>query len=154
MFRADMHKKEKTNKIQVEGEGTITQTSLWNQEKMDLKYQVARQRLTQANYDNMAKHKGIGVNEVSTSFSFYAPYTNSSGTKTWSWFKTAEEAANGTPNYAKAWDNDYVLIGHASYPFVVRSGYCGLGGSAGVLYSNITNGNGNSYYGFRPVVVL
>ncbi len=149
-----MHKKEKTNKIQVEGEGTIMQTSLWSQEKMDLKYQVARQRLTQANYNNMAKHKGIGVNEVSTSFSFYAPYINSSGTKTWSWFKTAEEAANGTPNYARAWDNDYVLIGHASTPFVVRGGHCSSGSGAGVLYSYMTHGYADSYYGFRSVLVL
>ena len=150
----EVSEEEKTNQIEVEGEGKISQGSLWNQDKMDLTYQVARQRLTQANYENMAKHKGIGVNEVSTSCSFYAPYVNSSGTKTWSWFKTTEEAANGTPNYARAWDNDYVLIGHASYPFVVRGGYCDVGSGAGVLSSYVTNGNGVSYYGFRPVVVL
>ena len=36
------------------------------------KYHVARQRITQATYQNMEKHRGIGVNEVSmTGFLFY-----------------------------------------------------------------------------------
>ena len=93
----------------------------------------------------MAKHKGIGVNEVSTSFSFYAPYTpgTENNSQPWGWFKTAQEAVKGTQNYARAWDNDYVLIGHSAYPFVVRGGYCGYGSVAGVLGSYIADGFAN-----------
>ena len=138
---------EKTNKIVIEGEETISQGGLWDTNKVDLKYQVARQRITKANYDNMARYKGIGVNEVSTICSFYAPYTNSSGTKIWSWFKTVEESANGTQSYARAWDNDYVLIGYASVPFMMRGGAGGDGGGAGVLSSNITYGD--AYFHLR-----
>ncbi len=40
----------------------------------------------------MANHKGIGVNEVSSTFAFYAP----SGTNgNWNWFTSAANAASG-----------------------------------------------------------
>ena len=151
----EVGEEEKNNQIAVEGEGKISQASLWSQEKMEKKYHVARQRITQSTYENMAKHKGIGVNEVSmTGFSFYAPYTNSSGTKTWGWFQTADQATEGTVSYARAWDNDYVFIGHASFPFVIRGGGCVTGSSAGVFFSHITEGDAYYSYGFRSVLVL
>ena len=151
----EVSEEEKNNQIEVEGEGTISQSSLWNQEKIDKKYHVARQRITQTTYENMAKHKGIGVNEVSmTGFSFYAPFINSAETKTWGWFQTVDQATAGTISYAKAWDNDYVLIGHASFPFIVRGGSCYNGSGAGVLYSYITYGHADSSNSFRPVVAL
>ena len=43
----------------------------WN--KREEKHHEVRRRITEYTYNNMAKHKGIGVNEVSTVFSFYAP---------------------------------------------------------------------------------
>ena len=70
------------------------------------------------------------------------------------WFKTAQEAVKGTQNYARAWDNDYVLIGYSACPFVVRGGYCGEGSYAGVLVSVITNGYAYYYNGFRSVLVM
>ena len=102
----------------------------------------------------MAKYKGIGVNEVSTENSFYAPYGTDSNNQTWGWFKTAQEAVKGTQSYAGAWDNDNVLIGHSAYPFVVRGGDCGYGSGAGVLNSHITYGYAFDYYGFRSVLVV
>ena len=82
---------EKNNAIKIEGESqTLTQGELWNWNKKEEKYQEARYRLTKANYDNMATHKGIGVNETSTEFSFYAPY--STVKDRWGWFKTVSEA--------------------------------------------------------------
>ncbi|MFR5509156.1 MAG: hypothetical protein ACLTKT_08195, partial [Clostridia bacterium] len=68
--------------------------------------------------------------------------------------KTAQEAVKGTQNYARAWDNDYVLIGHSAYPFVVRGGGCNSGSGAGVLGSNVTNGNAGNHIGFRSVLVV
>ena len=72
--------------------------------------------------------------------SFYAPYTpgTENNSQPWGWFKIAQEAVKGTQNYARAWDNDYVLIGHSAYPFVRRGGYCGNGSGAGVLVFYIT----------------
>ena len=102
----------------------------------------------------MAKYKGIGVNEVSTEFSFYAPFGTDTKNQTWGWFKTAQEAVKGTQNLARAWDNDYVLIGHSACPFVVRGGDCGSGSGAGVLYSNISHGDALSSDGFRSVLVV
>lgn len=152
----EVSEEEKTNKISLGDGTTLTQGELWDWNKREEKHQEARRRVTEANYNNMAKHKGIGVNEVSTSFSFYAPYTpgTENNSQPWGWFKTAQEAVKGTQNYARAWDNDYVLIGHSSYPFVVRGGDCNDGSVAGVLGSYITNGVAYYISGFRSVLVV
>ena len=144
-----------TNKIKMSDGTTLTQSELWDWNKREKQHQEARYRITKAIYDNMGKHKGIGVNEVSTEFSFYAPYNSTDGiNKPWGWFKTDQEAVAGKQNYTRTWDNDYVLIGYSACPFVIRGGYCGDGSSAGVLLSNITVGNADSHYGFRSVLVV
>ena len=104
----------------------------------------------------MAKHKGIGVNEVSTEFSFYAPYGpgTEKNPQPWGWFKTAQEAVKGTQNYARAWDNDLVLMGHITYSFVGRGGDCGHGSGAGALGSGVIGGYPNDVHGFRSVLVV
>ena len=125
-------------------------------EKREEKHQEARRRVTEANYNNMAKHKGIGVNEVSTAFSFYAPYApgTENNSQPWGWFKTAQEAVKGTQNYARAWDNDNMLIGHSACPFVGHGGGCNNGSVAGVLGSGFTYGGASHYSGFRSVLVV
>ena len=152
----EVSEEEKTNKISLGDGTTLTQGELWDWNKREEKHQEARRRVTEANYNNMAKHKGIGVNEVSTSFSFYAPYTpgTENNSQPWGWFKTAQEAVKGTQNYARAWDNDYVLIGHSSSPFVGRGGNCRDDSSAGVLLSGISGGHAYYYFGFRSVLVM
>ncbi len=150
----EVSEEEKTNKISLGDGTTMTQGQLWSWTKKEEKHHEARRRITEANYKNMAKYKGIGVNEVSTENSFYAPYGTDSNNQTWGWFKTAQEAVKGTQSYAGAWDNDYVLIGHSAYPFVIRGGNCGNGSGAGVLYSGVTNGYAGSIYGFRSVLVV
>ena len=127
---------------------------LWDWNKRDLKYQQARQRLTQAVFNNLPK--GIGVTEMATEFSFYAPYTpgTQNNTQPWGWFKEPEQAIAGTPSGATTWDGDLVYIGHAHHPFVVRGGGCNNGSSAGVLSTDVMSGSAHYYYGFRPVVVL
>lgn len=152
----EVSEEEKTNKISLGDGTTLTQSELWDWNKREEKHHEARRRVTEANYNNMSKHKGIGVNEVSTSFSFYAPYTpgTENNSQPWGWFKTAQEAVKGTQNYARAWDNDYVLIGHSAYPFVLRGGNCGSGSRAGVLNSGITHGGAYISDGFRSVLVV
>lgn len=155
----------KTAAIEIDENGTktyIKQSELWDSNKTDLKYQIARLRLTKANFDNMAKHKGIGVNEVATEFSFYASYyTKYSETEqetSWAFFRDPNNAA-AKPGITKGgnattWDNDYMRIGHAYCPFLVRGGGCFSWGDAGVLYSDMAFGFGNSDDGFRSVLVL
>ena len=53
-----------------------------------------------------------------------------------------------------AWDGDLTLIGHLSFPFVLRGGDCFSGSSAGVLYSNVTNGYPSLNVGFRAALVV
>ena len=139
----EVSEEEKTNKIMVDGTAK-TQGEVWNWNNRTQSYHEARRRITEATFKNMAKHKGIGVNEMATEFSFYAPYTpgTENNTQPWGWFKTAAEAVAGTQKYATSWDGDCVLIGHAGYPFVRRGGGCNYGGGA------------SGYNGFRPVVVL
>ena len=150
----EVSEEEKTNKIMVDGVAK-SQSEIWNGENVGQSYQEARERITRETFNNMAKHKGIGINEVATEFSFYAPYKPKEGSPTWGWFKTAAEAVAGTQKYATSWDNDYVLIGHAYCPFVARGGGCGSGSYAGVLGANFTDGDADDIYGgFRPVVVL
>ena len=70
----EVSEEEKSNKIAIEGESPISQDSLWEYTKREVKYQTARKRLTDYNFIQMAKHKGIGVNEVASECSYYAPY--------------------------------------------------------------------------------
>ena len=102
----------------------------------------------------MAKYKGIGVNEMATENSFYAPYSDTKDI--WGWFKTVANATAGITSggVATSWDGDGVYIGHAHYPFVGRGGYCDDGSGAGVLHTHVTDGVAHSGRGFRPVVVL
>ena len=119
--------------------------------KTALKYQEARYKLTKYNYDHMANHKGIGVNEVSSTFAFYAP----SGTNgNWSWFTSAANAVSGSAGYGHAWDGDLTLIGHLACPFVGRGGGCSGGSVAGVFCSDITDGGPGGGSGFRAALVV
>ena len=145
----EVSEEEKNNKITL-SDGTV-ETGLWDESKTALKYQEARYKLTKYNYDHMANHKGIGVNEVSSTFAFYAP----SGTNgSWNWFTSAANAVSGSAGYGYAWDGDLTLIGHLAFPFVERGGYCDNGSDAGVLYSVITDGSPYNYYGFRAALVV
>ena len=152
----EVSEEEKTNKISLGDGTTLTQSELWDWNKREEKHHEARKRITEETYNNMAKHKGIGVNEVSTAFSFYAPYApgTENNLQPWGWFKTVQEAERGTQNIAKTWDNDRILIGHGGGPLVVRGGFCTNGSGAGVFYSDITGGYPADIYGFRSVLVV
>ena len=150
----EVSEEEKSNQIVIEGELPISQDDLWDYTKREVKYQTARKRLTDYNFNQMAKHKGIGVNEVASDCSYYAPYD---GKQDRGWFMTAEEPAKESginQQYARSWDWDGVLIGHAAVPFVIRGGSCDSSYTAGVLYLYIASGSASSAYGFRPVLVL
>ena len=149
----EVSEEEKSNSIKVDGESSnLTQEQLWNKNGASFtdttaneKYNTARKRLTDATYNLLAKVKGIGVNEVASSHSYYG--VNSSGSYTW-----LINASDTGWNPGRAWNNDYVLIGHAFYPFVVRGGGINSGTYAGVLYSFVTSGNADSSDGFRAVL--
>lgn len=146
---------EKNNKIQVEGIGEISQSQLWNWNNKSQAYNEARLRITRENFENMAKYKGIGVNETTQNFSYYAPYGTDSSNQTWGWFQTAKDTATDTSqSLARTWNSDYTLIGHASLPFVLRGGGCSYGSGAGVLYSDVAGGHAVSSHGFRPVLAF
>ena len=149
----DVSEEEKNNKVTL-SDGTV-ETGLWDGSKTALKYQEARYRLTKYNYDHMANHKGIGVNEVikttSKPFSFQAP----SGTNnSWRWFTSAEDAVAGKEDYGRTWNKDDVIIGHLATCFILRSGQCGEGASAGILYSYMTDGRKIHSVGFRSTLTV
>ena len=149
----EVSEEEKNNKVTL-SDGTV-ETGLWDESKTALKYQEARYRLTKYNYDHMANHKGIGVNEVikttSKPFSFQAP----SGTNnSWRWFTSAEDAVAGKEDYGRTWNKDDVIIGHLATCFILRSGQCGEGASAGILYSYITDGRKIHSVGFRSTLTV
>ena len=145
----EVSEEEKNNKITL-SDGTV-ETGLWDRSKTALKYQEARYKLTKYNYDHMANHKGIGVNEVSSTFAFYAP---SGINGSWNWFTSAANAVSGSAGYGDAWDGDLTLIGHLACPFVGRGGSCFNGSGAGVLYSDITDGGPGGGSGFRAALVV
>ncbi len=145
----EVSEEEKNNKVTL-SDGTV-ETGLWDGSKTALKYQEARYKLTKYNYDHMENHKGIGVNEVSSTFAFYAP----SGTNgSWNWFTSASNAVSGSIGYGYAWDGDLILIGYMACPFIGRGGICDYGSYGGVLCSIITDGTSVSYYGFRTTLTL
>ncbi len=150
----EVSEEERTNKISMGDGTTLTQNELWDWNKREEKHQKARLRITEEIYNNMKKHKGIGVNEVGTTFSFYAPYGDGKNGQPWGWFRTVAQAVVGKEEYGRAWNNDLVLIGHIVCPFVLRGSYCNNGTDAGVLCSNITSGLSYDRYGFRSVLVI
>ena len=101
----------------------------------------------------MAQYKGIGVNETTTSFSYNAPYGTSGSS--WGCFQIVKETSENTSQeYARTWNDDYTLIGHAFVPFVMRGGACNNGAVAGVLSTNVADGYANYGDGFRPVLAF
>ena len=141
---------EKSDSIKV-GEKTISQKELWKWENRGIEYNEARKRLTEANFNLMAQYKGIGVNETTTSFSYYAPYGTSGSS--WGWYQTVQDTStNTTREYGRTWNSDRTLIGHASAPFVARGSDCY--GNMGVLCTSVIDGSAIYNDGFRPVLVF
>ena len=147
----DVSEEEKTNKIAISDGTALTQNELWDTNKKEEKYQEARRKITEDIYNNMRKHKGIGINEVSTEFSFYSPYGTS---PIWGWFITAKQAIEGINTFAEAWDSDYMLIGHSGGPFIARGGDLSYEQGTGVLASDIADGNTAFTDTFRAVIIV
>ena len=154
----DASQEEKDNRIEIDNQTTLTQSELWDNtnKKIEIQYQNARKRLTQVVFDGMAKHKGIGMNEIATEFAYYTAFKDTNGNYTRGWFKDPSVAAKGGTNqqYLSTWDGNLVRVGHSPVPFVDRGGGFNSGGSAGVFCSDADSGNGISADGFRPVVVV
>ncbi len=149
----EVGEEEKNNAITV-GSTTLTQWALWDNSKNTTEYNAARLRMTAETYNKMASCRGIGVNEVASSFGYYGAYVNSSGKNDWNWFTDAQQPNTKTVTYGRAWDSDLVLIGHSCGPFVKRGGDVVNGADAGVFYSNIAYGHSSDSNGFRPALVV
>lgn len=137
-----------------ENEETIPTATLASADNLQEKHSLARYLLTKEIFNNLPK--GIGVSEISDKFSFYNAYNNGTS-NTWTWYKNTgtDENPNLTSEYTTTvWDSDYVLLGNASNPFVVRGGTYHGGTVAGVFSSSIYLGNGYSSFGFRSALVL
>ena len=137
---------EKAGTITV-GEEILTQDELYN--KIGERYNEVKKNMVDETWNKLANYKGIGANETINEHSFYAPYTDTNNKTQWSWWTDTT-----TRNTARTWNNDYMLIGSLSYPFVYRGGSCYHGSGAGVLCWNATNGWSHHDYGFRPVLVF
>lgn len=138
-----------------ENEETITTATLASANNLQENHSLARYLLTKEIFNNLPK--GIGVSEISDKFSFYNAYNNGTS-NTWNWYKNT--GTDETPNITSGrtttvWDSDYVLLGNASTPFVMRGGGYNYGTNAGVFYSSIYTGDGyHNAYGFRSALVL
>jgi len=142
----EVGEEERNNAIVINSSTTLTQSQLWSTSLNTTEHNAARLRITTATYNNLANYRGIGVNEVSSSFSYYG--VNSS--KAWNWFTNTTQPTTDSTTYGRSWDNDLCLIGHACLPFVVRGGYYHHGTGAGVLYTNATGGYSYYYARFPP----
>ena len=155
----EVSEEEKSNKIKIEGENELleTQDGLCNWNKQEEKYNKARLRLTTMNYNNMLKHKGIGINEVNlTGISYFAPGKSIDGnTNTWHWYQTLEQANKGESDYyGKSWDGDMVTIGYSNLSFIARGGGFYERELSGVFYTYAAYGYASISYGFRSVIIL
>ena len=137
---------EKAGTITV-GEEILTQDELYN--KIGERYNEVKKNMVDETWNKLANYKGIGANETINEHSFYAPYTDTNNKTQWSWWTDTT-----TRNTARTWNNDYMLIGSLSAPFVARGGGCDNGSVAGVLYWGATGGWSYNYSGFRPVLVF
>ena len=155
----EVSEEEKSNKIKIEGENELleTQDGLCNWNKQEERYNKARLRLTTMNYNNMLKHKGIGINEVNlTGISYFAPGKSIDGnTNTWHWYQTLEQSNKGESDYyGKSWDGDMVTIGYSNLSFIARGGGFDERELSGVFYTYAAYGYASISYGFRSVIIL
>lgn len=128
---SDEEKKDEVEVNLKDGSTTIVRGLLNNStETLTEPYQQARYKITKYTFDKMNKHKGIGINEISKIFSFFAP---SSIDGNWNWFKDINGALNGSSEYISSWDNDYLFLGYMDRVFIHRGGDGGDGISAGIM---------------------
>ncbi|MDD3303601.1 MAG: hypothetical protein PHP54_01635 [Clostridia bacterium] len=113
---------------------------------------IIRKRLTAATYQNFESKKGDALWETSNGHSYYGRYT--AGTGDWQWLQdTARDSANGGQR-AIGCNEDYVLVGHASLPWIQRGGGFNQSSGAGVFASYPYYGGTATADGFRPVLVV
>ena len=81
----------------------------------------ARKRLSDATFNNMKVNKGIGVNEVTSTY-FLRLVGKGKGNKyEWGWFKTLAEADVDTvTSWGGAWNYSEIEIGHNVLKFIMR----------------------------------
>ncbi|MDD3304388.1 MAG: hypothetical protein PHP54_05660, partial [Clostridia bacterium] len=125
--------------------------NLWNSGNAESQ-NIIRKRLTAATYANFASKKGDALWEISNGNSYYGKYT--SGTGNWEWLQdTARDFASGS-QCARGWNSDYMLVGHAYLPFLLRGSYFSYGYYAGVFAAGSHYGYGIVNLGFRPVLAV
>ncbi len=139
---------EKENReIEVDGETVKAREELWSASKKGVEAEQTRHDLVEETWDNLAKEKGIGINEMTENWS-YRGLVNGT-TIGWKTDPTSKNQDNG-----QAWNGDFVMIGGVSVPFVTRGGYPGNGSGSGLLYSFGIFGNAYEGDGFRPVLAF
>ena len=151
--RYEVSEEEKSNQIRINDTTTLTQDELYNINLIGKEYNEARLRLTTETFNNMASCKGIGVNEVASSFAYMGGYNNGIVNK-FDWFTDLEQPERKEVTWGIAWDGDIVNIGYSIIPFIGRGGNYNINDNAGILGSSISNGNVSSLYGFRPVIII
>ncbi len=116
------------------------------------KYKVDEEEKTATSWDNnnekikelaekrlnlMKDVKGVGMYDIKKTFSFYGKVNSS-----WYWLK---EVTDTTTQYGVGiYNNDYILVGNISNPFLLRGGDWIASTNAGVFASN-------SFYGYASV---
>ncbi len=127
-----------------------TQAQLWSTGLNEEKYNSARLRITTEIWNNMALCRGIGMNEVAGSFSYYGVNKNNS----WGWYTNTTQPTVPISTYGRAWDSDSTLIGNGCTPFVIRGGYCNHTTNAGVFCTDIAEGSARNRDTFRPALIV
>ncbi|MDD3304299.1 MAG: hypothetical protein PHP54_05215 [Clostridia bacterium] len=130
------------------GQGGV---NLWNSGNAESQ-NIIRKRLAAATYANFASKKGDALWETSNGNSYYGKYT--SGTEDWAWLQdTSRDSASGS-QYTRGWNADYMLVGYASLPCLLRGSHFGVGSYAGVFAATSTYGGSDVSFGFRPVLAV
>ena len=112
---------ERNNQIKINDDIILTQKQLFDVNLTGSEYNTARLRITTETYRQLAKCKGIGINEVASSFSYYGAYND--GTKnTMHYFTDIIQPTNKQVTLGRAWDGDWVLIAHGNSTFIARGG--------------------------------
>lgn len=149
---------EKNNSIVIEGEENLNQNSLCNkyntnefkaennEPNPNEKYNKARKRLTDANYEWLANIKGIGVNEITNKHSYYG-VQKSNGQ-----YQYLQTEIDTRWNPGEGWNNDAVLIGYGIWPFSLRGSTAFNSVQAGVFNSFLSDGSTSKNTSFRPTI--
>ncbi len=134
-----------------EGGAYHNNVTLWNSGNTEA-LNIIRKRLTDGTYAKFADHKGDAMWETSSITSYHGFFVGSEYIADLIDTNVTEDF--GDYQYARGWNNDYMVVGCGIMPWIIRGGSSDVDSGAGIFsYGDAGVGQAFPLATFRPVLV-